>query len=248
MIGSYRDTAALLGARIADLHLALAAVPDPSFTPEPYSALDVRSKYQSLRNLLGRVLRAVRARLPALPSKVQPEAGRLLSRETELLRSLEPLLRAKLSALRIRTHGNLHLGHVLFTGKGFIFTDPNDFGAIPPAERRRKRSPLRDLAWMVRSFEATALSVLFDPASVREADVERARPWAIEWMSWVSAAFLGAYWGATAGTPLGGESREGSATLFEAFHLERAFYELQGALEEDPGKVTVPLLDIGWRP
>ena len=63
----------------------------------------------------------------------------------------------------MRVHGNLHLGHVLFTGKDFVLTDLNDFRALTLAERRRKRSPLRDLAWMVRSFEFAALKALFDP-------------------------------------------------------------------------------------
>ncbi|HEY2511763.1 MAG TPA: maltose alpha-D-glucosyltransferase [Polyangiaceae bacterium] len=244
-IGVYRETAARLGARVAELHLALSQVDDPSFKPEPYSTFDVRSKYQSLRNLSGRVLRAVRWRLGSLPPRAREEASRLLAREAELLRTLDPLLRVGLASIRIRTHGNLHLGHVLFTGKGFVFTDLNDFGFIPLNERRRKRSPLRDLAWMVGSFELAALSVLFDPAAVREADVEKAHPWAVEWTSWTAAAFLGAYWGGVAGSSLVPASREEATTLLEAFLLERALYQLQAALDENPAGVTIPLSQIG---
>ncbi len=77
MIGSYRDTAALLGTRLAELHLALASHDgNPAFAPEPYTALDRRSKYQSLRNLSGKVLRlAARAATPAPPARAARGRG-----------------------------------------------------------------------------------------------------------------------------------------------------------------------------
>src|SRR5450432_1722893 len=66
-IGAYLDLAALLGRRTAAMHVALASQgDDPSFAPEPYSALDRRSKYQSMRNLVGTTLRRLRSALPSL--------------------------------------------------------------------------------------------------------------------------------------------------------------------------------------
>jgi maltose alpha-D-glucosyltransferase / alpha-amylase len=247
MIGSYRDVAARLGARIADLHLVLSSSPgDPAFALEPYSALDLRSKYQSLRNLTGRVLRTLRQRLPLLPEGAQREAARILPRERDIQRSFEPLLKVKVSAPRMRVHGNLHLGHVLFTGRDFVLTDLNDFRALTLAERRRKRSPLRDLAWMVRSFEFAALKVLFDPANVRESDVEAARPWAFNWVSWTSAAFLQGYLAAAKGGPFMLVEPEASAALFDAFLLERALYQLQATLDaRSTTGATIPLVEIG---
>ena len=247
MIGSYRDVAARLGARIADLHLVLSSSPsDPAFALEPYSALDLRSKYQSLRNLTGRVLRTLRQRLPLLPESAQREAARILPRERDIQRSFEPLLKVKVSAPRMRVHGNLHLGHVLFTGRDFVLTDLNDFRALTLAERRRKRSPLRDLAWMVRLFEFAALKALFDPANVRESDVEAARPWAFHWVSWTSAAFLQGYLAAAKGGPFMLVEPEASAALFDAFLLERALYQLQATLDARlTTGATIPLVEIG---
>jgi maltose alpha-D-glucosyltransferase / alpha-amylase len=248
MIGSYRDTATRLGARIAELHLTLSSSKgDPAFALEPYSALDLRSKYQSLRNLSGRVLRTLRQRLAILPERAQREAARILSREGEIVRSFEPLLHVKASAPRMRIHGNLHLGHVLFTGRDFVLTDLSDFRALTLAERRRKRSPLRDLAWMVRSFEFAALKVLFDPGSVREADVDAARPWAHLWTSWTSAAFLAGYLATAAASKESAfmpAEPAASAALFDAFLLERALYQLQATLEEGVAGATIPLVEI----
>jgi maltose alpha-D-glucosyltransferase/alpha-amylase len=245
MMDSYRDTAARLGARVAELHVALAAGGgDPAFAPEPYSALDRRSKYQSLRNLSGKVLRTLRERVRLLPARAQPEAEAILARERDVVRSFEPLLRASMSPLRIRTHGNLHLGHVLFTGKDFVVTDFQGLDVLTLSERRRKRSPLRDLAWMVGSFEFAALKRLLDPASVRESDVDAARPWALHWKTWASASFLQAYLTATAGFPFVPAERDQIAVLFEAFVLERALYQLRAELEHPSDTVMISLLGI----
>ena len=245
MMGSYRDVAANIGERVAELHLALTAADgDPAFSPEPYSALDRRSKYQSLRNLSGKVLRALRERLPTLPPSARPEAISLVARDAEVARSFEPLLRAKMSGMRIRTHGDLHLGHLLYTGKGFVITDFNGLDVLSLAERRRKRSPLRDLAWMVRSFDIAAFRRLFDAASVRDADVEAARPWAMHWSSWASASFLGAYLAKAAGASFLPTDRAQSAVLFDAFVVERALYQLQSDLDERSPAIMVSLLGI----
>jgi maltose alpha-D-glucosyltransferase/alpha-amylase len=245
MMGSYRAMAAQIGVRVAELHLALAAADgDPAFVPEPYSALDSRSKYQSLRNLSGKVMRALRERSTSLPPPARPEAAAILAREADLTRTFEPLMKLKMSGLRIRTHGDLHLGHILYTGKSFVVTDFNGLEVLTLGERRRKRSPLRDLAWMVRSFHIAAFRRLFDPASVREADVDAARPWAVHWSSWASAAFLDAYLTKAAGAPFLPTDRDQSAVLFDAFVLEQALYQLQSDLNERSPTVIVSLLAI----
>jgi len=233
MIGSYRETAAQLGARVAELHLALASDRgDPAFAAEPYSALDRRSKYQSLRNLCGQTFRRLRERLPAASEPARALGAAILAREGDVLRSIEPLLRTQMGGLRIRSHGNLHLGHVLAAGKTLVFTGIGGDPALTLEERRRKRSPLRDVAWMVRSFELAILRRLFDPASVRTEDVEAARPWAVQWSTWTAAAFVGAYLAAVAGASLLPEDRGDRAVLFDAFLLERLLHQLRDDADE----------------
>jgi maltose alpha-D-glucosyltransferase/alpha-amylase len=247
MIGSFRDTAVQLGRRIAELHIALGAnSSDPAFAPEPYSVLDRRSKYQALRNLTGKVMRLLREALPLLDARARREAEVVASKEAAIYAWFEPLLKTKMNALRIRVHGNLRLEHVLFTGRDFVFTDIGAARELTLSERRRKRSPLRDLAGLVRSFDAAASKLLFDPARVRETDVDTARPWAFHWASWVSASLLEAYLTAMAGSSLVPSDREQVAVLYDAFALERALYQVKDQLEERPGSaaVTIPLLGI----
>ncbi len=163
------------------------------------------------------------------------------------MKSFEPLIRTRVNAQRMRTHGNLHLGHVLSTGKDFVVTGFQGLEALTLAERCRKRSPVRDLAWMVGSFELAAFKRLLDPASVRESDVDTARPWALHWTTWASASFL-------RGVPGAGDGHAGplrpamnarqSAVLFDAFVLERALYQLRAELEQPSAAALIPLLGI----
>jgi len=78
--------------------LALAsAVDDPAFAPEPYSSLNRRSKYQSLRNLSSQVLRQLRAQIVRLPKDALADAHAVLEQEREILKRFEPLLTDKMT-------------------------------------------------------------------------------------------------------------------------------------------------------
>ncbi len=98
VIGAYLELAALLGRRTAEMHVALASnSDDPSFAPEPYSALDRRSKYQSMRNLVGQTLRLLRGRLARLPARRRRAGRRRWSTAHDrVLKIFEPFLHSAL--------------------------------------------------------------------------------------------------------------------------------------------------------
>ena len=245
LMGGYRVTAVQLGLRVAELHLALAGnADDPAFSPEPYSTLGIRAKYQGLRTLCGRVLRTLRERIGLLPPAAKAEAGALIVREKEIIGRFEPLLRTGHFGARIRGHGNLDLRHALYTGKDFVLVDFHGHSSLSLFERRRKRSPLRDLAWMASSFECAALQLLFDPAVVRERDFEIARPWALQWASWAAAAFTHAYLTATAAAPFLVADREALSVHFDALIIERALHRLHVELEDPSPSVMIPMLSL----
>jgi maltose alpha-D-glucosyltransferase/alpha-amylase len=246
-IGGYRDIAAQLGRRVAELHGALARPTlDPALAPELYTAADRRSKYQTLRSLTGRVLRLLRQRLSSLSPRTRPVAEAVLASEGLVLRSFEPLLHTKMDAVRMRVHGRLHLGHVLFTGARFVLTDMGGSRELSLAERRRKRSPMRDLASMVRSFQAVSIRVLYDPAVVRESDLAVAVPWAVHWSEWVSASFLGAYLAAAGDARFVPRDREEAAVLFGTFSVERALYQIEAQLEDPLNDATLWVQLVGF--
>src|SRR2546423_7430725 len=146
-IGAYLESARLLGQRTAELHLALASdLEDPAFAPEPFSILYQRSLYQSLRAPAVRTFRLLRASSPD-----DPQLAMVLSYEGEILERYRSVLDRQGDATRTRGHGDYHLGQVLWTGKGFVIIDFQGAAAQPLGERRIKRSPLRDVAGMIRS-------------------------------------------------------------------------------------------------
>jgi maltose alpha-D-glucosyltransferase/alpha-amylase len=224
MLGSSLAAARLLGKRTAELHAALLLPDDPAFAPEPYSALDQRSVYQTKRNLTGKVLRQLRsARLEGRPAEL---AQQLLARESDIYASFEPLLRGRLTAQRGRIHGEYHLANVLWTGKDFAVVDFGQKPDKPLPERRRKRSGLRDIASMLRSFDLAATMALRNPATVRESERGAAEPWVKLWSTWAPAAFLSAYRTAARGSVFLPESREELEMLLHTHVIEKALDEL----------------------
>lgn len=223
LLGSSLVAARLLGKRTADMHLAL-GTNDPAFAPEPYSALDQRSIYQTKRNLTGKVVRQVRS--ARMTGRLQELGQQFLAREKDLYRRFEPLLSLKMTAQRQRIHGAYHLANLLWTGKDYVVVNFDGDLLRPLPERRRKRSPLRDVASMIRSFDYASSMALRDESVVREADRAAAEPWTKLWNTWVTATFLSSYLEGMGTSPAIPRSRPELELLLDTQLLEKALDEL----------------------
>lgn len=239
-IGAYRDWARLLGQRTADLHHALSKSTDPAFEPTSYSAMDQRSKYQSARNLIGRVLAGLRRTLNELPPSARGPAERLVKVEDKVLARFEPILTHRIEAKQIRTHGDLHLGRALFTGRDFVLLGVGGGRDRRLSERRRKRGALRDVASMVRSFHYAATTSLL---ALRPEDQARAETWGWVWHLWASAAFVRGYLDAALDAPFVPDEPMLSVLLDSAV-LEKAFAELRTELKRRPNMAWIPMQGI----
>ena len=122
-LGGYLESARLLGQRTAELHRALAAVPEPAFAPEPFTTLYQRSVYQSMRARARQTLDVLRSRRRAIPERARTDAERVAAADTDIDRRLRAILARRLNASLIRTHGDFHQGQVLHTGKDFVIID-----------------------------------------------------------------------------------------------------------------------------
>jgi maltose alpha-D-glucosyltransferase/alpha-amylase len=246
LIGSmYLDAVALLGRRTGELHKALAsAAGEPAFEPEPFTQLYQRSVYQSMRNLAKRTLQLLQKNLKKLPEPVRPAAAAVLKLEEDVLKVFRTIIETRIIAAKIRYHGDLHLGQVLRTGKDFIIIDFEGEPARTLSERRLKRSPLRDVAGMIRSFHYAAHSALMAHGSVRPEDSIRLEAWTEAWYGAVSGVFLNSYLFETQGESFIPQGRKEFETLLRCFLLEKAVYELGYELNNRPDQVIIPLRGI----
>jgi len=244
-IGTYIESARLLGVRTAELHLTLASdAGDRNFAPEPFTTYYQRSLFQSMRNRAVESFWQLRGQLKALPPEVVSLARRALELKPSVLQQFRRVFEHRLAAQRIRIHGNLDLGEVLWTGKDFVFLDFEGDTATPITERGIKRSPLRDVAGMVRSFHHAADAGLSQHGERGNVHLPAFEVWAQYWSAGVSAVYLKAYFerlGKTGLYPAGGpELRE----MLRAYLLNQIFGELERELNAHPDKLNILLEDI----
>jgi maltose alpha-D-glucosyltransferase / alpha-amylase len=157
----------------------------------------------------------------------------------------------------IRIHGDYHLGQTLRTGGHAHGTEEDDFvildfegePARPLADRRRKQSPLKDVAGMVRSFSYAAHSALgqFLSASSDESPTaasEQLKSWTASWERSVTSEFLRAYLQTIAAKPDLLPPTEQSQLLLNAYLLEKALYEVMYELNNRPTWLRIPVAGI----
>ncbi len=248
IIGPYLTNSEVLGQRTAELHLALASdLDNPDFAPENFNSFYQRSIYQSMRNLTGRVLLLLKKRLFQLPSDTQQPAQTLLERQEQLMGSFGAIINLKITAQRTRTHGDYHLGQVLYTGKDFIIIEFEGEPARPLSERRMKRSPLRDVAGMLQSFNYAvhqALRNQVEVGMIRPESLPVMEQWAQFWYGWVTNAFLNTYLLTAADATFLPKTTQELQVLLNTYLLEKAVYELGYELNNRPTWVEIPLQRI----
>ncbi len=247
-IAAYLETARLAGIRTGELHAALAgAGGDAAFKPEPFSELYQRSLFQSIGGSTRRSLDLLKRRLDTLPAEAATDAAAVLERRDAIDARLRVLLSHKFGGMRIRTHGDLHAEQILNTGRDLIIIDFEGEPTRPLSERRLKRSALRDVAGMLRSFHYASYGSLLRAemgAEIRPEDVEALDGWVRSWNRWVGATFLAGYREATQGAPFLPADDSDWAALLDAFMLEKACYELTYELNNRPDWVAIPIRGI----
>ena len=244
VIGSFLPSIQLLGQRTGELHEALASdAKNPAFAAEPFTGLYRRSLYQGMRTLADQTLSLLGKRLKELPEAMRADADKVLKLEDTIFARFHQLLAINMTGMRIRCHGDFHLGQVLFTGKDFVIIDFEGEPARPLSERRMKRSPLRDVAGMLRSFNYAA-TVKLKSQTARPEDPIPLKPWARFWHRWVSVAYLKGYLDATAEAPFMPATRTELTFVLDIYLLEKAIYELSYELNNRPDFSDVPIAGI----
>ena len=222
----------------------LAAVQDdPQFAPEPITPFYQRARYQALRSLTGRTFAALRAARGGFPAPLRAQADGLLECEGRVLERFEGMRARPIGGLRMRHHGNYHLGQLLATAEGWAIIDFEGEPARPLYEREIKRSPLVDVASMLGSLYTVGLLAVEHPDAVARAAAaghpDRARGIGSGSPGWRGLPACVPGTGRCRWLPAA--ERAECARLLDVLLLERAVYELGYALQTRPDRVRVPL-------
>jgi maltose alpha-D-glucosyltransferase/alpha-amylase len=248
MFGTYLESAALLGRRTAEMHVALAGETDlPHFGQEAFSQFYQRSLYQAVRNLAARTFSMLRRSLANVPADIESQGEAVAAREGQVFERLRPIVKRRIDATRIRCHGDYHLGQVLYTGSDFVIVDFEGEPARSISERQLRASPFRDVAGMLRSFDYACYSALADRITGTVLGPEESTAlhgWMRFWTAWTSAAFLKSYLATAAGQPFVPQQQENTQLLLDVYLLEKSFYELRYELNNRPDWARIPLHGI----
>jgi maltose alpha-D-glucosyltransferase/alpha-amylase len=243
-VGTYLESARLLGVRMAELHLALAGGDDSEFVAEPMNGHYLRGLFQTMRSVAVQNLRRLRRQLGGLPPDLAPLAQRVSELEGAVLKRYRPLIDEPFDAARIRTHGDCHLGKIFWTGRDFVFADFDGDVDQPISERRLKRSPLHDVTRLMRSFHHAAYAGFHRQVElgvVSRDKLPQFEPWVRYWNRLVSRAFWDAYREKVQGSGLLPNDENKQRTLLNAYLLHQVMDELGNELRAPSDNLRAPL-------
>jgi trehalose synthase-fused probable maltokinase len=207
------EVAADLGTLTAALHTTLAtAAAAPDFAPR-----------EATREELRRWSAEARTQFDQAVEVTSGEAHRTL-RDLGASIAAELTVFEALAATPVvtRVHGDLHLGQVLIADDGYRIIDFEGEPTRPIEDRRAHRSPLRDVASMLRSIDHVGRSAR-RRAEIRNGGPLEAPGLDIEaWLVRARERFLGSY---RAGIRHGGGRVTVDPDLLRAFEIEKECYE-----------------------
>lgn len=226
----FAGESARLGAVVAEMHLALASARlGEAFAPAQLCATDLRRWSDEMT-----------AELDALLARPDPVLEPLRLKRDALAGCFAAIRDLRASGLCIRVHGDLHLGQTLRTDSGWVILDFEGEPDRTPEQRRRRTSPLVDVAGMLRSFDYAAAVALSERILPESADWEAMLAYGEAWAQISRDAFWSAYLEAVAD---GGVLPDPKATgvLRRAFELQKAVYETSYELGHRPSWAAIPM-------
>jgi predicted trehalose synthase len=225
-LAAFEPHARALGETTGAMHTVLGSdASDPYFAPEEPSQ-------EGLALLVATVDEQIERTFVDLSPDDERVAG-IAGRGEDIRELLNNLSHVGVGGRLIRTHGDYHLGQTMLTERGWVVLDFEGEPARPLPERRRKRSPLRDVAGMLRSF------AYVESVSTLQRGVEPPASWEDR----VREAFLAGYFEKVDPSLLP-PGREAIQKLLAIFELEKVVYELRYELDNRPDWAGIPVAGI----
>jgi maltose alpha-D-glucosyltransferase/alpha-amylase len=237
----YREMTGIVGKRLGELHAALAQPSgDEAFAPYPAGADDVSRWVADTQDMLAQALDILASRFDSLDEEVQGIARSLVGRREALVAAVDALVPPDAQALCTRIHGDFHLGQILVAQGDVYLIDFEGEPARPIDERRRKTSPLRDVAGLIRSlsYASVAAAPVSEDAPLAVADRKRAL--FERFRVGAEQQFLESYRLAAAQAPQPLVADAAFNALLDLFLIEKAAYEVRYEAANRPAWIGLP--------
>jgi len=238
----YGNIAGIIGKRLGELHVALATpTDDEAFSPRRATAKDVKGWVDGTLQLLTSALDILEQKAASFNEHDRGLAQSLLDRREMLINAVKKLVPSDADALCTRIHGDFHLGQVLMAQGDAYLIDFEGEPARTLEERRRKTSPLRDVAGLLRSlsYASAAAQPTTENAPAQTADRKRAL---FERMrAFAEEKFLRQYRQAIETSPETIADQRVFSALLDLFLIEKAAYEIRYEAANRPTWIGLPL-------
>jgi maltose alpha-D-glucosyltransferase/alpha-amylase len=233
------------GRRVAEMHVALAASSElPDFIPEPIRSEDTKRWIGEVMARAERVFEALKQRREAVREADRPLVDEMLAQRAGLRARLSALLPRNIDGLKIRHHGDFHLGQMLIVKDDIFIIDFEGEPRRPLEERRRKAPAARDAAGLIRSIDYSVTAALERALTVAGDEQGKLAAALSDWRDRATEAFLAGYREAMTDHRLWPADPHAAADLLNFFLLEKAFYEIEYELAYRPDWLRVPLLGM----
>ncbi|KQQ55831.1 alpha-amylase [Pseudomonas sp. Leaf127] len=243
-LGELAGFARNLGQRLGEMHQVLAAPTDnPDFAVENTSADEARDTARRVQAQIERALKLLEQRKGDLQAEDRQRVDSLLTQREHIQAHVLTLAEASAGGLRMRVHGDLHLGQVLVVKGDAYLIDFEGEPVRPLQERRGKYSPFKDVGGVLRSFDYAAAMAARSAQSVDtspEAAAARQQV-AGTYLSQAREAFLDGYRQASVSIAHAWKDPQGENAALELFTLEKTAYEVIYEAENRPDWLAVPL-------
>ncbi len=240
---TFLENVGLLGRRTGEFHLTLASGDNsPDFSTESFTYLYQMALSHAMISYAKRVLQSIKSIM--LSEDLKKELEEIIANKEIIFEKFKVLRRRKIDVVKTRIHGDYHLGQVLYTGNDFIIIDYEGEPARSLSERRLKRSPIRDIAGMIRSFHYASYAGLFRFEELKHEQIKTFKKTLDLWYKSCTAVFLSNYINTVKGSGIVPTDRDALSILLEAFLLEKAIYELGYEMNSRPDWALIPIQGI----
>jgi maltose alpha-D-glucosyltransferase/alpha-amylase len=237
---SYMRHMAQIGRRLAEMHVALASSDDqPDFKPEPVTPDEVSTWVDDVVSSATRTI----DRLQNFRAKEQDRSliDRLIAQRNAIRNKVNGLLSPSSAYLKIRHHGDFHLGQMLIVKDDIFIIDFEGEPRRSLHERRRKAPAARDVAGLIRSIDYSTTAALDRALKVAPDEQGKLTAALASWRDRSVAAFLAAYREHMSDSRLWPADAAAADQVLGFFLLEKAFYEIDYEIAHRPDWIRVPL-------